>query len=209
MKRAKQLSKPVLYWSHPFNCHNTSTLDTLIGAAQKAGCNGIDFSPLITGWGMHVDSALEGAPLATLKADLKKLRPQLEAAGLEHNIPQTLLRYDLGEAVWQRLPCYTAWVSAKIRVSGALHPCGRCELSFGTLKEKRLAELWNGPEIQEFRRLARTCPGLSNLSTQCNCNYCCHALMNRQIHRYYKWFDFSGKIVDTLFAPTFPRREGR
>ncbi len=207
MKRVKQLFKPQLYWHHPFNCHNSSTLDTLIGAVQKAGCNGMSFSPVSMVRAKHRDSALEGAPLAALKAELKKRRPQLEAAGLEHNIPETLLRYDLGEAVWQQLPCYMGWVHARFRVDGTLQPCGRCELSFGTLKEKRLAELWNGPEIQEFRRVARTSPGLSNLGTQCDCNYCCFAPLNWQIHRYYQWFNSPGQIVRRLLTPASPRRE--
>jgi hypothetical protein len=46
------------------------------------------------------------------------MKKRLNSLSMEHNIGETLLRYRIGEAVWNKLPCYVGWLHARIKVDG-------------------------------------------------------------------------------------------
>jgi MoaA/NifB/PqqE/SkfB family radical SAM enzyme len=197
MKKSRQLSKPMVYWQHPINRHNCSSLDVLAATVKRTGCDGISFSPLNTPWGKHKGSALAKSSLDTLKAELKDLSFRLDSTGLKHNIPGTLLCYALREGDPADC-CYAAWVRGRIHVDGSLSSC-RCQrIPFGNLHEKIFAELWNGPEIRHFRNVARSRSGMLSLMNGYECNNCCFSVTNRKIHRHYTLFTLPARITQML-----------
>lgn len=49
------------------------------------------------------------------------------------------------------LPCYTGWLFVNISPDGCVVPCCYCTKSLGNLIDRSFAEIWNGPDYQDFR----------------------------------------------------------
>lgn len=187
LKKEKRSSSPDICLHHPVNRNNFTTINRFVDLALSYGCNSIFFSPFSPVWqelarfGLTVDEEKE------VVRTLSGVRKKLNSISIRHNIDQVLLRYKLGEKVWEKLPCYIAWFHARIRSDGALQPCGRSELTFGNLHEKSFSEAWNSLPMRHFRRQAMSLDGLAGLAKNCDCDYCCFAADNLKVHRIFKW----------------------
>jgi len=118
---------------------------------------------------------------------LTSLRKQLDSLSLNHNIVQTLLRYKIGDTVWEKLPCYIAWYHSRIRVNGNVFPCQRCDLPMGNLDENSFNEIWNGTLYRSFRKKTLTRKGLGSMGKYCDCRFCCYVGDNMKVHRVFRW----------------------
>ena len=125
--------------------------------------------------------------MKNLYLSLTKLGKRLDSLSLKHNIHQTLLCYTIGEAVWEKMPCYIAWYHTRIRVNGNVLPCQRCDLPMGNLNEKSFTDIWNGTVYRSFRKKTLTRKGLMSFSDHCDCRFCCYAGDNMKVHRLFKW----------------------
>jgi MoaA/NifB/PqqE/SkfB family radical SAM enzyme len=157
---------------------------------RETECNGIQFCPMIN-WGKMLDyCALSGEEQTCLCHELAPLKKQMATAGLIHNIDGVLRRYQIGEALWEKIPCYVGWFQSRIKVDGTVVTCPACNLLMGSLNDNTLGEIWEGSPYRSFRRQTMTCEGVEELAlgTDCDCGFCCHADINSCIHRFFKWF---------------------
>jgi MoaA/NifB/PqqE/SkfB family radical SAM enzyme len=189
LKAERNSDRPVLAVYQPLSRHNYQTIDAMIDLVLNCGCNGLLFAPLGTNLGELASLALDSDEKRLVQGSLLRARQRLDSLGLQHNIDQALLRYELGPDVWKTLPCYITWLHARVRADGNVQPCGRCEsVNFGNLNEQPFQEIWNGAAIRGFRRKAMTSKGLASIAERCDCSYCCFVFDSANVHRVFRWF---------------------
>lgn len=186
-KRKQGSSKPAVVVHHPINRINFRTLDTLVDLVQKTGCNGISFSPLKVRRGGLTPVSLRPDEEREVLSSLSRIKKRLGTLGLKHNIEETLRRYEVGESVWQKLPCYIGFITARMKVDGTIVPCNPCNLPMGNLNESSFQTIWNNDAYKEFRRETITRQGLEAMEPHCDCGYCCFLNDNWRVHHVFKW----------------------
>jgi MoaA/NifB/PqqE/SkfB family radical SAM enzyme len=187
--KAEQNSKnPFVVLHHPINRNNFNNIDKMVNLTYKAGCNALTFSPVKCWWDTLASLVLSEEEEKFLFQSLRLMEKRLDSLSLKHNIATTILNYHLSDDVWQKLPCYIAWLHARIRVNGAVLPCQRCHLTMGNLNEERLRQIWNGSAFREFRRKAMTPKGMASIGEYCESNLCGWVEDNMRVHRIFKWF---------------------
>ncbi len=187
-KGAVKSALPRVYMHQPLNRNNFRTIDAMALLAAETGCDYLSFSPLKTLRGELDASALTRDEEEGLSRDLFALKPKLASLGLGHNIDDTLMRYRVGKAVWEKTPCYMGWIHARIKVDGAVFPCQPCDLPMGNLNESGFFEIWNNPRFRAFRTSTITRRGLTRMMERhCDCLFCCFAGDNLRIHRIFRW----------------------
>lgn len=189
VKTERSSDRPLLALYQPLNHQNFQKIDALVEMAHGTGCDGLLFAPLGNVLGELPSIALGPEEERQARRSLSQARERLDSLGLKHNIGQVLFRYQMGRDVWKRLPCYLAWLHARIRVDGSVEPCGRCgaEVDFGNVNKQPFPEIWNSPAIRAFRRRAMTIDGLASLGEQCDCSYCCFIEDSLRVHRIFHW----------------------
>jgi len=194
-EHASNLPHVVLH--QPINANNFEAVDAMAELAHTTGCNMLSFSPFKTRKGELASLALSPDQERLLSLSLCRMKERLNALSIRHNIDQTLLRYRIGEAVWQKLPCYIAWLHARVKVDGTVLPCNPCDLPMGNLKRSSLREIWNDSPYKDFRKRTRTREGLTSMERHCDCGFCCHVEDNVRVHRIFKWVSpgFVGKNI--------------
>jgi MoaA/NifB/PqqE/SkfB family radical SAM enzyme len=186
--KAKQGTKlPSVVLHQPINRRNFENIDAAVDLAYTIRCNTLSFSPLKTWRGQLASFALSPDEERRLSLTLTRIKRRLNSRSIKHNIDQTLLRYRIGEAVWQKLPCYIAWLHARIKVDGTVLTCDPCDLPMGNLKENRFNEIWNGSAYRNFRRQTLTREGLIHMGRHCDCSFCCYVGDNARVHRIFRW----------------------
>ena len=188
-QRRHQLDRatPTIVIHRVINRHNVATLERMIDLAQDLGCDGISLSPLIVPRGSSMPFGLDASQVQEVRRRLERMKERLSGLALTHNIDETLLRYRIGPAVWERSPCYLPWFHARFKVDGTVLPCGPCDLAMGNLHESTFARIWNGPSFRAIRRRTSTRAGLAKLGRECDCAFCCFAENNTRIHRVMRW----------------------
>ena len=188
LKAERNSILPMVQLHHPINRYNFQTIDTLVDLALRTGCTGLSFAPFRSfGVGALASFMLSAGEEQLVQLSLLQARRRLNSLSMSHNIDEVLMRYELGSAVWQKLPCYIAWIHARIRVDGTVQPCGSCNVAFGNLYENTLHQVWNGSAIRAFRRQTLTCKGLASISEPCGCHFCCYVGDNMRVHRFFRW----------------------
>ncbi|MGV7222792.1 MAG: radical SAM protein [Nitrospinales bacterium] len=194
LKRLAQIKKekgtpfPSVSLHRPINHDNIQGVEAMAHIAHATCSNKVSFSPFKTRRKELAHSALSDDEEKRIKATLQQMQEKLQNLSLNSNIGQTLLRYNIGEAVWERLPCYIGWIYVRIKVDGTVLPCNPCSIPIGSLNKNTLAEIWNGKAMRDFRRQTITREGLKRMSEDCDCGFCCHTVENVRIHRIFKWF---------------------
>jgi radical SAM protein with 4Fe4S-binding SPASM domain len=178
----------ILY--HIVNAQNLHSIEKMIELGSERECDGIYFSPM-----QNVKSQLNSFALSEdeMKIFVRRLlgmKKRLALTGLEHNIGWVVERYRMGDAVWEKMPCYIAWYHARIRVDGSVQSCGRCDhrVSFGNLNTETFPDIWNSYAIRKFRHQTFTREGLASLCDRCDCRQCCFVVDNLRVHRIFRWF---------------------
>lgn len=189
-KSRLNVSNPRVILYHVVNAENLHTIDKMIDLGSERECDGIYFSPMHSVKGQLTSLALSEDQMVIFVHHLERMKERLASTGLEHNIESALERCRMGDAVWEKLPCYIAWYHARIRVDGSVQSCGRCDhrVNFGNLYTKTFSDIWNSPAIQKFRRQTSTCEGLASLGNRCDCRQCCFVGDNLRVHRVFRWF---------------------
>jgi len=186
-KAAQKSKLPSVVLHTPITRHNFQSLAKRVELAHETGCNVLTFSPLKTRGGELAGEALATDEERQVAITLSRIEGQLNSLSIKYNINEALLRYRIGEAVWQKLPCYIAWLHVRIKVDGTVLPCNPCELPIGNLHENNFHEIWNGLAIKNFRRQVLSCQGLAEMTLHCDCGYCCHTLDNWRMDRVFRW----------------------
>lgn len=186
-KAAQKRKLPLVVLHTPITRHNFHSLEKRVELAHETRCNVLTFSPLKTRRGELAGEALATGEESQVGLTLSRIEGQLNSLSIKHNINETLLRYRIGEAVWQKLPCYIAWLHVRIKVDGTVLPCNPCDLSIGNLNENNLPEIWNSLAMRNFRRQVLSRQGLSEMTLHCDCGYCCHTLDNWRMDWVFRW----------------------
>lgn len=184
LKNRQNSKTPAVVLHQPINRQNFENIDARISLANATGCNILSFSPV---WSWRAPSSLSPDESRNLCISLARMKKRLDSLSLKHNLDETLLRYRIGEAVWEKIPCYIAWYHARIRVSGDVLPCQRCDLPMGNLEERAFREIWNGTAYRKFRMKTRTRRGFAFSRDHCDCRFCCYAADNWRVHRAIRW----------------------
>jgi radical SAM protein with 4Fe4S-binding SPASM domain len=188
-QKSKQKSKfPVVQLNHVINRNNFQTINAIIDLTARTGCNGIKFARMWSSQGTLTASVLSKKEENQMRQFLLSSTDRIESLCLDHNISQLILRLDAGGDIWKKVPCYIAWYYSRIGPDGTVYPCCRCHLTMGNLQNNSLKEIWNGPEIRNFRRQALKREGLISMQRDCKCNYCCFVFDNLRVHKFFKWF---------------------
>jgi len=186
--KAKQGSRlPQLRLHRPLSRINFATVETAVDQALSSGCDQLTVAPVHSLKGELASHTLSAAEEKQVAGSLARMKRRLRAAKVDHNIETALQLYRIGEAVWEKIPCYAGWLHSRIRIDGSVFPCGRCDLPLGDLKESSFDDIWNGQPYREFRRTASTREGLASLRDTCLCSYCCHIRNTVKVDRIFRW----------------------
>jgi MoaA/NifB/PqqE/SkfB family radical SAM enzyme len=197
VKEARRSLLPRIALHLVINRHNCRKIASFVDLAIEARVNAVSSSPLRSGFGGLASIALSKEEERLVKDSLRQAERRLRSCGVDHNIGETIRRYDIGEEVRRKVSCYIAWIHPRIRVDGTVQPCAPCTCAMGSLREQSLREIWNGPGYRSFRKKALSPSSSSFIDENCDCSYCCHVIDNSRIHRLYKWL-----------APLARRKEG-
>ncbi len=169
------------------NRFNWREVDAFVDLALQTKVDAMQFAQMRTLNGRLASLALSKEEEQAVIADLARAARRLEASGVGHNIAETIHRFEIGEAVREKIPCYIAWLHPCIKVDGTVLPCGPCELSMGSLRGRSFREIWNGPEYRSFRRRLSSPSDGAGVGQQCDCGFCCHVPANERVYKYYRW----------------------
>jgi MoaA/NifB/PqqE/SkfB family radical SAM enzyme len=114
------------------------------------------------------------------------MKKKLQEIFPSYSIDPLLRRLEVGEAVWEKMPCYMGWITAELKMDGTVIPCCSCNLPMGNINENSMADIWNSPAYQVFCRQTVTRAGLTAMSRRCDCAYCSYT-DNGRVHRIFKW----------------------
>jgi MoaA/NifB/PqqE/SkfB family radical SAM enzyme len=187
LKTRKRSRVPHVVLHHPVNRTNVHTIDSMVDLARVTGCNALSFSPWRTFRGAFDSLSLTQEDEILLRTSLSRIDKRLNSLSIENNIKELEERYDIGSAGWRKLPCYMAWLHARVLTDGNVLACHRSDLSMGNLNEERLRDIWNNPAFRAFRKKASNLEGLESLSGDCDCSFCGYTMNNAEIHRYFRW----------------------
>jgi len=190
LKVERETLFPQLVLYHVINRYNCRELDTMVDRASDTGCDGLFFWPMYDADGTLSDIVLSKDEYNETQRKLMSMRRQLDSLSLAHNVGQVVQRFNIANELGGTTPCYIAWFHVRVRADGSVQPCGRCDptIDFGNLHNNTFREIWNGPAIQEFRRMAYSGEGMSSLSEHCDCKTCCYIGDILRVHRMFKWF---------------------
>lgn len=187
IKKEKETAFPLVSLHRPINHHNFKGVEAMVHLAYETGSNRVSFSPFKTRRKVLASLALSMDEEKHIKSALRQIQEKLRTLSLSSNIDQTLIRYNIGESVWEKLPCYIGWVHMRIKVDGTVFACNTCSTPVGSLIKNTLEEIWNGWAMRDFRRQTITREGLRRMSEDCDCGFCCHTIENLRVHRIFKW----------------------
>jgi len=188
LKAEKKSEFPSVILHQPIHKHNFKKTDAMADLAYETGCNAISFSPFLSHRGKLATYTLSPEEEKSLYLSLMKIKKRLNSLSMKYNIDETLWRYRIGEAVWNKFPCYIGWLHARIKVDGTVLPCGQWNQPLGHLKENRFQEIWNGSGYFTFRRRTLTREGLASITKDCDCSFCCLVRDNLRVHRVFRFF---------------------
>ena len=119
--KAEQNSQfPFTVLHHPINRYNYNTIGAMVDLAHETGSNALSFSPFKTFRGKFDSLALAQDEEKILRDSLLQLSRRAKSLSMKYNTKEVIRRYTIGPAVWRKLPCYIAWVHARILVDGTV-----------------------------------------------------------------------------------------
>jgi radical SAM protein with 4Fe4S-binding SPASM domain len=190
VRQEKGRAGTALVFSYILSRHNLSSVPAMIELAAELGADGIAFAPMHNFQNGRCKDALSEADAHRVHTVMDQAKLRIHALGLRHNVDTLMLRFAVGQAIWQTVPCYVPWFHLRIRTDGEVQPCGRCasQIEFGNLNTQSLAEIWNGSKIRTFRRTTLTRKGLASMLDSCDCSYCAFTGDLMKVHRFARWF---------------------
>ncbi len=188
LKSERKSKFPVIGLHFPINRNNFREIKSMADLALNTGSNELSFALMYSANDTLDSYLLCPEEEKSLREELIRVKQSLRSLPLRHNIPDVLLRYELGKTIWQKMPCYIPWVHARVKVDGTVHPCSRCNLVMGDLHQDTFDHIWNGSAFCAFRKKAFEIHALDTMPEHCDCSFCCFAADNARIHRILKWF---------------------
>jgi MoaA/NifB/PqqE/SkfB family radical SAM enzyme len=178
---------PAVVLHQPISRLNFQNLEAFADLAQATACTSISLSLLRKLQAAEISSlCLAKEEESLLSHALQRLKRKLRGMFPSYSVDPLLRRLEVGEAVWEKMPCYMGWITAEVKMNGTVIPCCSCNLPMGNLNEHSMADIWNGPAYKDFRRQTITRAGLANMSRRCDCAWCNYT-DNDRVNRIFKW----------------------
>lgn len=186
-QKARSRTSTTIVLNQPLNRFNCASILARVHLAHELGCDAVTFSIFRDWKGEFASLALSAEETGDVCRRLRVAQKNLAAFSIAHNIDEVLLRYELGEYAWFRLPCYIGWLHARIKTDGTVLHCNSCNISMGNLNESSFEKIWNGPNYRRFRKLRSSYDGGKFYRDYCYCGWCCFAKQNARVHQVFKW----------------------
>jgi len=186
-KNSQRAASPHVALHLVINRHNFQSIDSFVDLAIEMRCDSVSFSPLHTIFDQIASYGLLRQEENLLGEQLLRAKEKLRSLEVEHNIDETIRRYEAGANVWKKVPCYVGWMTCRMKVDGTIQPCNPCQLPMGNFREQSLGEIWNGPVYRAFREMILAPNSSRVMDERCDCSFCCHFSDNLRVHRFYKW----------------------
>ena len=169
---------------------NKDEIPSVVELADRYRCDGITFGRFIS-FGAKTDAIRFNRPeRAGLIEELKQYKTILKKKSLSHNLARDLEQLAAGPETWYYSPCLVCWFHLHILVNGDVVPCCRSTYMLGNIAKQSLAEIWDGPAINEFRRRAAAPDGHEWLKAQgTDCTDCPHIIQMRKLHQWMRIID--------------------
>jgi MoaA/NifB/PqqE/SkfB family radical SAM enzyme len=187
LKKERGVDKPKIVIHHPVTKNNYKRIREITGLAHRSGANAVTFAPLRAYTSESESLSLAPDEERSFCDAIQGMREELKTLALDHNIDETLLRYEAGPEPWRKLPCYIGWLYARVQTDGKVYACHRSPIPMGDLKKERLPDIWKGPGYRAFRRTAMTLKGLASMQKGSECGYCGFVEENTNVHKIFKW----------------------
>ena len=188
IKLEKKSRFPLVSIHHPITRANFQEVQTMVSVAQDCRIDYLSFGPF-KHYGQEDHSLRMSSEEETRAREvLQRMRSQLDAKAISHNISDTLQRYEMADRVLDYVPCYIGWLHACIRMDGRVRACNQCDETLGDLNRQTFGAIWNDRPFQEFRRQMMTDGSAAAAQYCCDCDYCCHLTHNTRVHRIARWF---------------------
>ncbi|MGV7222796.1 MAG: radical SAM protein [Nitrospinales bacterium] len=190
LKEIQGASVPETILYFVINRNNYDSVNSAVDLALNTRCDGLYFSIMHNSSGTVDSLMLDEDEIRRLDDDLKQIEKRLNLLHLKHNIGAIRFRYQIGELVLNRIPCYIYWFHVRIRLDGHVFPCIRCapEMDFGNVQTQSFKEIWNGKAGRAFRQLTMKRHADSEITEICDCRYCCFLFDNMRVHRIFRYF---------------------
>lgn len=123
LKEEQRSKFPKVKLHQPIERGNFRHVELLFEIARATGCEVLSFSPFVTQKHMFASHVLTPAEEREVLGRLERLKKACETLKMAHTINTALLRYRVGGAVWEAVPCYIGWLHARIKPDGGVLPC--------------------------------------------------------------------------------------
>ena len=171
---------------------NKDEIPTIMGLAERNGCDGINFGQFISRNEKTDTIGFDNQERAALIKELKQYKRVLKKKSLEHTVARDIKKLAAGPESWQHSPCLICWFHVRVLGNGDVVPCCRSSYRLGNITEHSFAEIWDGPAINEFRRRAAAPDGHEWLQAQgTDCLDCPHIV---EIKKLYQWMRLINRI---------------
>jgi MoaA/NifB/PqqE/SkfB family radical SAM enzyme len=187
LKEEMGTSAPDLFLNHVCNIHTYSNIDEKVELAYDLDCNGIIFSPFTPLSDRMKAVALLKEQTDILLQQFPPAKKKMADFGIKYHINHIFLHKRFNLDGNPEIPCYIGRLQARIRIDGAVMPCGYCDILMGDLSKKSLKDIWSGKSYKDFRNRSETIEGLATLAETCFCDWCCYVGQNYRVHRIFKW----------------------
>lgn len=190
LKKTQGAFLPKTIFYYVINRNNYQSIGNAVDLAVNTGCDGLHYSVMHDQSGEVGSLVLDKDEVRRVDGVLKRVETRLNDLHMVHNIEAVRFRYQIGEDVLDRIPCYVFWYHVRIRVDGRVFPCGRCapKTDFGNIHTQSFEDIWNGEAIRAFRQLAMKRNAASEMMKMCDCRYCCFLYDNMRVHRNFRFF---------------------
>jgi radical SAM protein with 4Fe4S-binding SPASM domain len=190
VKKIQGASLPKGIFYYVINRNNYHSISNAVDLAVNTGCDGIHFSIMHDSSRTVGSLVLEEDDMRRVDDDLRKVETRLNDLHMAHNIDRVRFRYQIGEFVLDRVPCYSFWYHVRVQLDGRVFPCGRCapEMDFGNIHTQSFEDIWNGEAIRAFRQHTMKRNADLEIMKTCDCRYCCFVCDNMRVHRSFRFF---------------------
>ncbi len=123
---------------------------------------------------------------AYTREQIIEVQAYIESKNIDHNINYFLkvFREKLDtKLIYDVIPCYYGWLSARIEVDGLVYPCCGCYEPLGNIHEKEFHEIWNGEAYRNFRKKTMQLNKRKKPVNGCDCNSCAHHTANLKAYK--------------------------
>ncbi|MEE8574503.1 MAG: radical SAM protein, partial [Thermodesulfobacteriota bacterium] len=105
LKKAQAQNLPKVYLHQPINHYNYKNINLLAETVKNVGADFMSTSLLRPLHDKLEEASLSPVEVSELTENLRKIKINIDALGIKHNINETIMRYEFGESVWETLPC--------------------------------------------------------------------------------------------------------